>query len=298
MWKIFAAIALLIGGLVAGAALSAFFSPVRTAMYDLKRETRLALGLPKIWVRAPTPDPSGRQGVPCPAPGEALVIVSGGQSNAANSNSALDATTPDERVMTWFDGACYATEDPVLGATSLGGSLWPAFGRALVAESGRPVLFLHTAVGGTQVVDWLAEESGYLNSLRTRVEGLRAAGHEPDWILWHQGETDANVIEDGEAFRAALTDLSGQLLEIAPKARMYMFRASRCIGSKRENGVAMIRDAQTAVAEANPRIEAGMNTDELGPDFRRDGCHFNSMGRREVVARAAPDLLKLHRRAD
>ena len=293
MRKSVSAIVLIAVGFMIGTAAGVFLSPVRDALYEFKNKARITLGLPKHWAAVASPDVTSRQTIPCPAPGEALVLVTGGQSNAANSNSALSATEPGEGVLTWYDGACYATTDPVLGATSAGGSLWPEFGRALAAGTARPILFVHGAVGGTQVEDWLDPRSGYLAALRRRVEGLRAAGFEPDWILWHQGETDANIIEDRETFRVALTDLTGRLLELAPEASLYMFRASRCIGPKRQAGVAMIREVQTEVAEANPRIELGMDTDELGPDFRRDGCHFNSLGRKAVIAKAAPDLLRL-----
>lgn len=275
-------------GVVAGVLVPA----LEAAVIEARREVRVALGLPKQWRVVPTsPQAAEREAVPCPAPGEAVVVVTGGQSNAANTNSRLTAAAPDAPVWTFWQGACYRTEDPVLGATAWGGSLWPAFGEALHEALGRPVLFVHGAIGGTQVSDWLDERSGYLAALTGRIEAARAAGHEPDWVLWHQGETDAAVHTAMEPFRDELARLAEAVLEAAPEAQLYMFQASKCIGPRRAEGVAHIREAQAAVAHAHDRIQLGMNTDELGDDLRWDTCHFNSMGREAVVPRVVGNLV-------
>lgn len=271
-----------------------YFQFATKSVAPIKRNVRQALGLSKDWRVLPGPERIGdQQPVACPAPGTALVVVTGGQSNAANTNSSMTATAPEDGVYTFFEGACYVTRDPVLGATGTEGSLWPDFGRALAAATGRPVLFIHGAVGGTEVGDWLDERSGYLAALTGRIAAARAQGHEPDWILWLQGETDANTTPDAEMFRARYTALTERLLEAAPAARLYLFRNSRCGGPRRLKGVEMITRVQGEVADANPRIVKGMFTDALADDHRRDQCHFNSTGRAAIVAEVVPEIAAL-----
>lgn len=255
----------------------------------LQRTVREGLGLPKFWVELQLRDVNGRTRIACPDPDTAVVIVTGGQSNASNSISSLSRTREGDQVFTFYDGACYVTADPVLGpAEGKGGSLWPDFGQRLAGELGRPILFLHSAIGGTQAVDWLDERSGYFASLERRIRQMQEAGYQVDWIMWHQGETDAKVQRVN--FQEDLTRLSDKLLATAPAAKMYLFRTSRCDSPGRPGTSPYIRAAQTAVAKANPRIVAGTNTDQFGADFRRDGCHFNSRGRAAVNAVTVPDL--------
>ena len=264
---------------------------------EARRGVRVALDLPKDWDasdRLPAAD--GAAAVPCPAERDPIVIATGGQSNAANTNSGADEREPSPDVLTFHEGACHLAASPMLGATGGRGSLWPALGDALAARTGRPVVFVNGAVGGTEFTDWLDPRSGYLAALEDRIAGAAAAGMAPDLLLWHQGETDAAVSSGAEESEAKLTALTAALLEAAPGATVYLFRASRCRrGEEGGEPVPFLTEAQTHVAEADPRIVAGMDTDALGDDFRWDGCHFNSAGREAIVKAVAPELAALLR---
>ncbi|MEM7645023.1 MAG: sialate O-acetylesterase [Pseudomonadota bacterium] len=284
---------LLVGAGVAAGLLLALEAPgLRQTYIQAKYELRETLGLEKSWARLPSAaQAEGRETVDCPDPAETLVVVTGGQSNAANVIPAPAQAGPEATV--WFDGACYPAADPVLGATGGQGSLWPPLADRLAAGADAPVLLINGAVGGTQVGDWVDDRSGYYSALAGRIATARDAGYEPRLILWHQGETDAAVERDMERFRGRLDALTADLLAEMPAAQLYLFRTTKCIGPVRADGVPAIRDVQSAVAEGNDRIVPGMDTDELGRDFRWDTCHFNSLGRREIVERVAGDLLDL-----
>ena len=279
------------GGLSTGV----FVPQVRSEMITAKRHVRERLGLEKRWMQPARRDPGDRDRADCPAPDEALVLVTGGQSNAANTNSSLSRVPAGRPVFTWYRGACWRTRDPVLGAGGRGGSLWPDLGARLSAALDRPVILLNGAIGGTQVADWVDRRSGYLDNLEGAMADIRDAGYRVDWILWHQGETDAAVIESRAPFETALTELTQELEQAAPEALIYMFRASRCgrRGGPDSDKGRMVTGAQTAVAGADPRVVAGMDTDVLGPDFRRDGCHFNGFARDRVNAVVLRDLVAL-----
>ncbi len=296
------AICLVVLAALAGTAFGTLNGWTHPAYLTLRREARLALGLEKSWVPLPGPGSTGaRSPVTCPDPATTRVLVTGGQSNAANTNSSRAALPPDAPVYAWFDGACWRGEDPMPGAEGTRGSLWPPLGEALSQGLGQPVLFINGAVGGSQVGDWLDRRSGYLDALLGRIAAAQARGYAPELILWHQGESDANVMPDTPegraAMRAEFDALIAQLLDATPEAPLYLFQASKCVGSRRADGVEAMRAVQRALAGANPRVIAGLNTDAFGNDFRWDTCHFNSHGRAAIIKAITPQILELLRRA-
>ena len=280
--------------LVAGAAIEMATGLLDGAVADTRREVRILLNLPKQWdVADRLPSAAGRAVVPCPTGRDPVVLAIGGQSNAANTNSSVAVRAPSAEVVTFHEGRCYASAEPMLGATGGRGSLWPALGDRLAAERGRPVVLLNGAVGGTEFTDWLDRRSGYLDALEARIAQAASRGFAPDLILWHQGETDAVVSSGYRENLGKLQRLTGELLDAAPGARLYLFRTSRCRRGQGGRPVEAMTRAQTHVAEADARIVAGMDTDALGDDFRWDGCHFNGRAREAIVEEVASDLLGL-----
>lgn len=293
-WIVAITLAVLAG--LAGIAYGTLNGWTRSAYIDLRRETRLTLGMEKNWTRLPGPSAAaGRTPVACPDPAITHLLVTGGQSNAANAGTARATLPEGAEVYIWFDGQCFHGEDPMLGAGGTGGSLWPPIGAALADGLGAPVLFVNGAVGASQVGDWLDRRSGYLNTLLGRIAQAQTAGYTPELILWHQGETDAGIMPDTPKGRATMQAqfeaLTGALLEATPNARLYLFQASKCTGAQRVNGVAAMRAVQRAVADGNDRIIEGLDTDTFGDDFRWDRCHFNSHGREAITDVLAPQLL-------
>lgn len=284
---------------VAGGMLIALESPVPAKLYsELRYTIRQTFGLQRGWHRLPGPaDAAGHDVVDCPSPNRTRVIVTGGQSNAANSNSMRYSA--GDQVAVWFggglEGRCYRAQDPLLGATGSGGSLWSLLGDRIAQATNAPVLLINGAAGGAQYADWTDPRSGYLAALVHRIESARAAGYEPDLLIWHQGENDAKYEKDPERVRLQLDRLTRQLLEAAPRARLYLFQTSKCSAPEIINGREAIRAVQASVADGNPRIFLGMNTDTLGDDDRWDRCHFNSLGRQAIVERILPDMIGLLR---
>ena len=257
-----------------------------------KYHVRAFLGLPKDWPPVPAaPQINGRSPVECPPQDDAIVIVTGGQSNAANTNSVRSETKSGDGVFDFFDGRCFVSSDPVPGASGDNGSLWPLLGLWIAGSTSRPVVMLHGAIGGTQVEDWLDRRSGYLESLTNRIMYLRSFGFEPDLVIWHQGETDAAVVSDMGYLKENFTELMKALHLAAPKGSIYLFQASKCLGMGRENGIRQFTLTQALVADELDFVIRGLNTDSLGNDLRWDTCHFNAAGRKEIVSRVGPNLI-------
>lgn len=268
-------------GVLAGVSVANEWEASREFYSETRLQVRTRLGLPKRWQSLPSADrAASRTKVACPSPDAVIVIVSGGQSNAANNIPTKHVTRGP--LYEWFDGQCFKLRDPLLGATGKNGSIWSLYAEQLSGQTGQAVMVIAGAVGGTQFADWNDPRSGYYAALRGRIDTARKAGYRIDAIIWHQGETDAAVERDLTAFRKDAGDLIGRLLADVPSAPLYLFQASRCTGTYRENGVpGLVRELRT-LAATSPRIIAGMNTDALGKEYRWDTCHFNALGRRTI----------------
>jgi lysophospholipase L1-like esterase len=276
-----------------GFAVLAFTTPggAAQASRDIRRTARETLGLPKFWYDVKNVAPSIGVGTACPEPASTITIVTGGQSNAGNALEGLTATTAEDQVFAFDAGKCFIAADPMAGASGRRGSLWPDLGRRLHAATGRPVLFINGGIGGFQVADWLDRRSGFWDNLAGRIAAARALGFEPQWILWHQGETDASTGISPERFRRELGELTADLLAAAPRARLYLFQTTLCTSPRNLAGVPPLRAVQQDLADASPRIVAGLNTDTLDGRYRWDGCHFNAAGREAINAEVARDLM-------
>ena len=280
---------LVIIGLVLALLITAVAAAVMAAngwdLKDLRRETRIALGLPKFWTTNFNEDALAATPVECPD-GDALVIVTGGQSNAANSYGPIQPFEPDPRTAMAFNGRCYALTTPVLGATGRGESLWPRLGAELVATYDRPVIFINGAVGGSQVSDWLDRRSSYLNRLAAQIKEARALGFEPDLVFWIRGETDAAVQVDPKDFARDLANVK-QAIEVdaaMPEgvAQWVFFRSTRCL-DRPNNGPELEAAMAALAAPKDDAIHLGPSLTTFSDELRRDKCHLNAAGRDQLV---------------
>jgi hypothetical protein len=221
-------------------------------------------------------DTRGRQQVDCKQfaePGSAILVTLG-QSNAANE-SELEFQ-PGEGVynFSFFDGKCYVAHDPLLGATGSAGSVWSRVGDKLVrAGVYKRVLIAPMAVGGSRVLAW-TPEGVHFTRIEAMHKALDEAGLKPTHILWHQGESDARWTSEGE-YVAQFTAMLAGMRRFGFDAPVYVAVSSVC----RHSGSDAIRAAQRALPRLLDNVRPGPNTDELDRfRWRRDGCHFSAEG--------------------
>lgn len=287
-----------LSGIAAGFLLAAEADTLRITYQANRDKAAIALGLkkeevprPRFRLRTETERKMTVPARPCPSATEALVIVAGGQSNAANYVPTPYAASP--AVSVWYDGKCYPAADPLPGSAGDAGSLWSLLGDDLARRTGRPVMLIVGAMGGSLFREWNDPRTGLYPVLQRRMATAAAAGYRPHLILWHQGESDAGRAFDPGALRIEMAELTRRLLNDAPDARLYLFQVSRCTGQSNINGMPAAIDVFRSVAAADPRIVLGMNTDALGREYRWDQCHFNAKGREAIVAAVVPQLLPL-----
>lgn len=221
-------------------------------------------------------DTSARQPVPCSElqSADTAVLLTLGQSNAANEGSPGYAVGANVYNFNFFDGRCYVARDPLLGATGNGGSVWTRLADKLIAAGRyRRVVIAPIAVGGTGIRRWT--HGGDLHArIGKAIGGLASAGLEPTVVLWHQGENDARGMKGDEYIQHFAGVLRG-IRDAGSDAPVYVAVASICGNA----GSDEIRAAQREIPQRFPGVRPGPNTDELDRfRWRRDLCHFSAEG--------------------
>jgi hypothetical protein len=125
------------------------------------------------------------------------VVVTLGQSHAANHGGGQYTATKCVDNFNVYDGSCYHAADPLLGASGEGGNFATRFGD-MVIERGLfdRVIIAPIAMGGTRVEQW-AEEGLFNRRILALVRRLRDASLTPDFIFWQQGEGNRGVVDPG-----------------------------------------------------------------------------------------------------
>ena len=213
---------------------------------------------------------------PCaPLSADTAIIVVHGQSNAGNYGSgryaargAVDNFDPET-------GKCFAAVDPLLGAGGTGASFATRLGDILI-DAGRfkRVVVAPIAIGGVSIADLNSVHAGRIETLLAR---LRSAQLVPTHILFEQGETDTALTTTREQYVSTLHALVMRFRSAGFNAPFYVSQTTRCDDNGRRN-VAVVRDAQLMAVDPQLDIRRGPDTDAIGDDGRRDGCHMNEAG--------------------
>jgi hypothetical protein len=215
------------------------------------------------------------------------VILTFGQSNAANSGEERYAARGAVHVFNIFDMRFYRAIDPLPGASDSGGSVWGRLGDKLIDAGVAPsVLIVPIAFGATYITDW-APGGLFHRRLSFALHRVKSAGIKIDMLCWHQGEADANhtgmsADEYCRYFRSMLREVR----EVGVDAPVYVALATLCEEAPHpfQNRVE-IRRGQRKLISIRDRILPGPDTDMIGIEHRRDGCHFAASGQ-QLAAQA------------
>ena len=136
-------------------------------------------------------------------------------------------------------------------------------------------MFVPVAAGGPSVAAWTP---GHPAQIFWRIEAalkrLTRIELKFTHLLWHQGESDQD--STGEKYKKSFLLMYRAIRKLGIKAPMYIALATYCNGYGNED----VKNAQAYLAETNPLIHVGADTDAITSDrFRIDKCHFNEFGR-------------------
>ena len=225
------------------------------------------------------------------------VFVIAGQSNAVgvSTQAPVASSFPGSPLDSWI----YRTIDEFRLANdpwnALGlASAWPTLANEWMAETGRPVVFVATAQGGTCLVaspqEWdPAAGSLYLAAIEQVAEldpgeNLRA-------VLWYQGECEVGAGVDSETYEAALIVLAERIWEDLGVPLIAAPVSLRPPPWPPMPERVEIHDAILAAALASPYIVLGPDTNDL--EHEPDGTHIHDvaeLGRRWHAAILAGSL--------
>jgi hypothetical protein len=238
-----------------------------------------------LWYTKYNDDASLNTELPCPQD-DALVIVAGGQSNAANSYDPAPPPDANPRTFMFFGGKCYKLRSPVLGASDDRDSLWPSLGQKLNAATKRPIVFIIGAMGGTQIGDWADQRSHYLSRLIDQVLAARKIGLNPAFVLWIQGETDAGIKIDPATYvdqQRAIIERMAAAGATDARTPWVVFLSTRCL-HRPNNGPEIEKALKEESRQSGSSVVIGPNVTSYDDDFRRDTCHLNERGRDRLAS--------------
>jgi Carbohydrate esterase, sialic acid-specific acetylesterase len=234
------------------------------------------------------PGAAGRDPVACRLDARStFVVVTLGQSNAANFAGGIYIADTDVVNFNIYDGKCYRAVDPLLGASGLGGNFATRLGDVLVRRGyAARVVIAPIAMGNTRIEHW-SFGGIFHKRILFLIRRLWDADLVPDVILWQQGEGNA-----------ADWDLAGRryarrLLEIVRTFREYGIAAPFMIalcticGPPHPNPLKRvlrafwrtnIRAGQRRAAKRDLDTLLGPDTDLIGYGDRFDLCHMSESG--------------------
>jgi len=221
---------------------------------------------------------SGRVELPCLTDQRQVVIVTLGQSNAANTGEGLIEASDNVVNFNLYDRKCYRAKDPLLSASNDKANFATRLGMLLTGEGlYNRVLIAPIAMGGTYIQNWAPP--GILNRrILVLIKRLAEAGLKPDFILWHQGEGNVDPLDlNGTIYSFRLSEVIASFRAYGIDAPFFVARATKC-GPDGRAGAEYVRTAQTNVEQLALNAFPGPDTDTLGDDFRYDKCHLNAAG--------------------
>jgi hypothetical protein len=215
------------------------------------------------------------------------VILTFGQSNAANSGEERYAARGAVHIFNIFDMRFYHAIDPLPGASHDGGSVWGRLGDKLIdAGAARSVLIVPIAFGATYVNDW-APDGECHRRLLFALHRLKFAGIKIDMLCWHQGEADANHTGISAAeYYVHFHSMLHAVRQARVTAPIYVALATLCEEAPHPfQNSAEIRLAQKKLISIRDGTLPGPDTDLIGIEHRRDGCHFSASGQELAAQR-------------
>jgi hypothetical protein len=209
-----------------------------------------------------------------------LVILTFGQSNAANCGEGRYAAGSSVSVFNVFDMTFYKAIDPLPGASNNGAAVWGRLGDKLVSAGLVPsVIFVPIAFGGSFIREW-APGGPHYRRLIFALQRLNMAGLGVDIICWHQGEAEANLTDmRTEEYCGHFLKIVEAICSSGMKAPIYVAVATLCTTADHPfTNRAQIRAAQKQLVAPWKGIMPGPDTDQIGLAHRMDGCHFARSG--------------------
>jgi carbohydrate esterase-like sialic acid-specific acetylesterase len=229
-------------------------------------------------IYGPIPHAAGRQLIPCLTDKKGTsVIITLGQSNAANFAGGHYAARGEVANFNLYDGRCYRAIDPLLGASGDGGNFATRLGDILIQRSfAKRIVLAPIGMGNTRIEHW--SFGGVFNKrILVLIRQLCEAGVIPNLILWQQGEGNAGDVDiGGHNYRRHLLEVVQTFRNYGVTAPFMIALCTLC-GDPHPNAEDTRAGQRTAVCRQLGTL-LGPDTDCIGHEDRFDRCHMSESG--------------------
>lgn len=218
-----------------------------------------------------------------------IYILVVGQSISSNCNEYMYKNFPGVYQI-GLDGNERPAADPFEWADCSQGSMWMPLGEHLIRSGfAKKVVFMPIGVGGASVQDWLPNGRAYDKLLRV-IEVANKKQVNFDYALWHQGSSD--IGRQPIKYRNQLKDVLRFISLNVHIDRWIISQHSKC-GKAFD---AKIANQQRVVGTSFfYRRFLGPDTNNLGDEYRHDGCHLNKKGQEEMAKLWLQSILEAKR---
>jgi hypothetical protein len=216
-----------------------------------------------------------------------------GQSNMAGRGTVEPADTiPDPRILTINQkNEIVVAKEPLhyYEPTRTGLDCGLSFARTLLQSlpDNVSILLVPTAVGGSSIQQWLGDSTWRdVKLLSNAKEKITAASRVGVFkgILWHQGEANANTIDDIEKHSSRLRTLVSTLRDVTGNKSLPFLIGE--LGSFSDNAELFQRlNEQLRAYSKTDKHSAVIMTSDL--PHKGDNLHFNSEAQRKMGERFA-----------
>jgi lysophospholipase L1-like esterase len=210
-----------------------------------------------------------------------MVLFTFGQSNSANYGQISHLYKARNAVYNYSNGHLYRAQDPLVGASGNGASVWGRVGDLLIDEHiARKVTIIPIGIGSVKVGDW-AKSGKLYTLLEQTLDDLVKRGIKIDYICWHQGESDNIANTPTETYIKSFLSIREAFRSRGLQAPFIVAVVSyhpECLAEG--HGISQdIRNAQIKLAKDYDDIFPGPDTDKLNQLYMRaDGVHFSYLG--------------------
>jgi len=206
------------------------------------------------------------------------IILTFGQSNSANHGQG--SYECHNQVFNYFNGDLYQAQEPLLGASGNGCSVWTRFADLLI-DGGlfKRVIIIPIGIGSSTIDCWANGDCN--NKLQVALQLIVKDSIKITHIFWHQGESDNIENTSKESYTSQLEKILAQIRGYRIITDFYVCVASYHPSiTKKYNGIdTTIQKAQIEFVKTHQGTKQGPNTDLLDLTADRfDGVHFSERG--------------------
>ncbi|MDO5638395.1 MAG: sialate O-acetylesterase [Neisseria sp.] len=212
-----------------------------------------------------------------------LTILVVGQSMSANSGGHVYREPVKGLYQIDLEGRRVPAKDPLLWASSDGGSLWMPLGRKILqAKLADSVTFMPIGKGGTSLENWLTPGSYVNGKMYRALEIIERNNIKFDYVFFLQGSSDVGTPMKDYATRFYTLHhiIQGRLKKSGSDPAWIIARHTRC-GDLYDADIVAVQHA-IGRRDNQKHYFVGPDTNPVAMRYRRDRCHLNQAGQELV----------------